>query len=105
MEKFSQIVYKRPDIQELSQKIREFTEEFPKAKDYSQARDLFLALEKAQIDLDTMNTVADIRNTIDTADPFYEQEMEFYEKAIPQIQVEMKEVSQVILSVTFCTGF
>lgn len=105
MEKFSQIVYKRPDIQELSQKIREFTEEFPKAKDYSQARDLFLALEKAQIDLDTMNTVADIRNTIDTADPFYEQEMEFYEKAIPQIQVEMKEVSQVILQSPFVQDF
>lgn len=105
MEKFSEIKYVRPDMDAFSKDVHAFMEAFPKAADYAQARELFMAFSDCQKKLDTMYTVADIRNTIDTADEFYEKEIEFFNEAIPKSQLELRQANELLLSSPFIDDF
>ena len=105
MERFSSRMYERPDMDAFFGKVDEFIEKFPKAGDYARARELYLELCRERDHLDTMNTVADIRNTINTADEFYEKEMEFFSEALPRAELKMKAASEMILASPFVPDF
>lgn len=105
MEKFSEIKYVRPDMDAFSKEVRTFIDAFPKAENYAQARSLFMNLNDSRKKLDTMNTVADIRNTVDTADTFYEQEIEFFNAAIPNAELELKKANELLLASPYIEDF
>ena len=52
-----------------------------------------------------MNTVASIRNTVNTADEFYEKEMEFFAQAVPEAQLALKAANERILESPFLKSF
>lgn len=105
MEKFSEIKYVRPDMDAFSKEVQAFINAFPKAENYVQARELFMELNNTREKLDTMNTVADIRNTVDTADEFYEKEIEFFNAAIPNAELELKKANELLLASPFIDDF
>ncbi len=105
MEKFSEIKYVRPDMDAFSKEVHAFIDAFPKAENYAQARELFMELNNTRKKLDTMNTVADIRNTVDTADEFYEKEIEFFNAAIPNAELELKKANELLLASPFIDDF
>lgn len=97
MEKFSEIVYERPDMDAFMGEVEEYIQKLPGAENYEELKELFVQMNEKLDHLDTMNTVASIRNTINTADEFYEKEVEFFNTMLPQVQLKMKEANRLLL--------
>ena len=73
MEKFSEIVYTRPDAKAAEASARQYLEQLKQAKSYEEMKQLFTEHVKENEMWSGMQTVAHIRNTIDTRDEFYDK--------------------------------
>ena len=69
-QKFSELEYVRPDIAAFGKAIQEATARLEAAENYEQARSVYFELQEMETAVDTMATLASIRNTIDTRDAF-----------------------------------
>jgi len=84
--KFSQMPYERPNIEELQKMgadLLGLLEEAKSAQDHLNAHKAFTALK---IKVSDMSTLAHIRNTMNTEDPFYEQERAFMDENMPLLE-------------------
>lgn len=97
MEKFSELVYERPDLEAVQAELREYIEALGKAASYAELRRLFLERRGKDANWSTMRTVAHIRNTADTRDPFYAEEMKYFHRELPRITLLNKKAERVIL--------
>lgn len=104
-EKFSEIRYERPDLEAVRQGFATYMESFKKAKSYEEARMLFLEHNHSVEHAMTMETVAGIRNTIDTGDKFYEEEMDYFNKEMPKFGPLEKEANRLLLDSPFRNDF
>lgn len=95
---FSEYEYIRPDFQKAKEFIRESVNRMQNAKNESDAIAVFQEVNEQQKHLRTMATVAEIRNTIDTKDPFYESEMGCFYENMPLIDLEIQEFQKVVLA-------
>ena len=86
MIKFSEIPYSRPDIEEVKKELKGLTEEFSAAGSYEAARDAFVRKDALARHIMSVSTVAQIRHSIDTRDKFYDDEVMFWNRAIPELQ-------------------
>ena len=105
MEKFSQMTYERPQVDVFAGEVRDFLEKFKSAGDYAADRDLFLQLNEKLDHIETMCSIAEIRNTVNTADEYYEKEVESIAQITPQINLEMRKVYEEILESPFLQEF
>ena len=101
MEKFSELQYVRPDAYAIKAHKKEYIAQLKSAETYEQMRDLFLAEADADLGWETMQTIAHIRNTVDTNDAFYESEMQFFNAEEPQISLLNQEAEKVVLESPF----
>ena len=74
---FRQMPYARPDMEALKACYAETTEKLKTAKSYEEAKAAFFALQAAEETRSTMAVLCSVRNSIDTADPFYDGEMKW----------------------------
>ena len=81
MVRFSEIAYQRPDMDALKDAAEKATRKVCDAKSYTEAREAYFSLQEMEKAADTMYTVCHIRNTINTADPFYDSEMKWLREA------------------------
>ncbi len=86
MTKFKDMKYERPDLDGVKAAIADFTKKFSAAKDYAEAKAIFLEKEEYEKHVQSMATLASIRNSIDTRDEFYDAEMKFWYGAGPELQ-------------------
>ena len=86
MMKFRQMPYQRPDLERVKGQLSQLTDRLKAAGSYEQAKEVFLEKEQAQKHLRTAQTLANIRHSIDTRDPFYDGEMKFWNAAEPELQ-------------------
>lgn len=98
MIKFSEIPYSRPDIGEVKEKIRKLTDEFRSADSYEKARDTFVSKDALERHLESVSTVASIRHSIDTKDTFYDEEVKYWNRYIPEIQEYLQQWTEVLLT-------
>ena len=84
--KFHEMPYQRPDLERVKEQLRDQTRRLRQAGSYEAAREVFLEKEQAQKHLYTAQTLAHIRHSIDTRDPFYDGEMKFWNQAMPELQ-------------------
>lgn len=84
--KFSEMPYQRPDLEAVKGQLSEFTARLKAAGSYDEARAVFLEKEEADRYVGTQATLANIRNTIDTRDEFYDGEMNFWNAAMPELE-------------------
>ena len=84
--KFSEMPYQRPNLDEIKAQFAAVTQRFAAAPDYAAAKAAFLDEQTLNKHVDTLANLASIRNTIDTRDEFYDDEMNFWNAATPQIQ-------------------
>lgn len=98
MTKFSEIKYQRPDIEGLKALISELTQKVKEAQSFEEVRDAYYTLQDREKETDTMFTVAYVRNTINTADDFYDSEMKWLQEAtantIPQYNAWQKALAE-----------
>ena len=99
--KFKEMPYKRPALDEVTAKLTNMIEKLQAAQDYGQAKEAFLLWEEENRHLQTMGTLASIRHSIDTRDPFYEAEDTWWNQTSPQLE----EYNQKWLDVMLCSPF
>ncbi len=96
---FSQIEYKRVDMEALKKDIQCLTEKLRNATSFEQAQQAFVAMDELEgSTVGTMRTVAQIRRDINTKDPFYDAEMAFYNKAMPELKPLSKAWTDSLLA-------
>ena len=83
--KFSEMPYRRPDTEDIRRKYEQITEEFGKAGSADEQYRLILEHEKLSGNFETMGSIAYIRNSINTIDPYYEAEMAFFDANTPVV--------------------
>ena len=105
MEKFSDLAYTRPDIEQFKKDYAAKTQAFKEAKTYEEAKKLYFEIESMMKDLSTTHTLASVRNTMDTTDEFYDKEMDFLNEAIPTLIPYDKAFNQALLSTPFRKEF
>ncbi|MBP3940014.1 MAG: M3 family oligoendopeptidase [Christensenellaceae bacterium] len=101
MQKFSEIEYKRPDIAGAGKAAEAILEKFSAAATAEEAKELFLVLNHAMDEVQTMCTVASIRNTIDLTDEFYAGEMKYINSEFAQLMPVSKKINKAICETPF----
>ncbi len=103
--KFKDIEYKRPDLEAAAEKLKELAKGLREAKSYAELRELYLAHDQAEGDVSDMITVAHVRSTINTADPFYEGEMKYINSEMPKLSLIRKDVGNALMESPFADDF
>lgn len=80
MDKFKNYPYARPDFAARQESMRKYIADIRAAKSYEELRRVFLQHDQDSRHYNTMFDLAYIRNTIDTRDEFYDQEMNTFYK-------------------------
>ena len=97
MMKFQDMPYERPDAEALKKAYEEAAEKLLKAGTYEEARSAFLEVQEEEEKAETMESICYIRNTIDTTDAFYNDELLAIREAdaslIPVRQLYQKALS------------
>lgn len=101
MQKFSELVYTRPDIAAVANSIRTYNAALAQAKSFEETRDLFLTHSAKMSEFFTMCTIANVRNSVDTRDAFYEAEIEYLDGEAPKLDLIMRESSEALLASPF----
>lgn len=103
--KFSEMPYERPDLDKVKRELGDLTGRLKAAKSYEEARAVFLEKEAAERHVDTLATLASIRNSIDTRDEFYDGEMNFWNAAGPELEEYDKAWTAAMLASPFRKDF
>ena len=97
MQKFSELVYTRPDVAALADSIRAYTAAIPKAASFEETRALFMAHKDEMSKFYTMYTIASVRNTVDTRDAFYEAEIDYLDSEEPKLNLILRDANEALL--------
>jgi oligoendopeptidase, M3 family len=84
--KFSEFSYQRPNLQDLETKFSKYLSEFNSAENFEQQDVVMVALNKLRSEFETMEQLVIIRHTVNTNDPFYEEEQDYFDKVTPIYQ-------------------
>ncbi|MBQ6395285.1 MAG: hypothetical protein IJH87_02940, partial [Atopobiaceae bacterium] len=84
--KFKDMPYERPDKQATLDKAGEFVKRLESAPDYAAAKAVFLEEEEFVKVISTLSTLCYIRHSIDTRDAFYDEEQNFWDEFLPELQ-------------------
>ena len=103
--KVSEMPYERPDLAAVKQQFADLLAELQAAPDYAAAREVFLREQTLSKHIDTLANLASVRNTIDTRDKFYDEEMNFWNEALPQLQECENAWSKAMLASPFRKDF
>ena len=94
MEKFKDIEYKRPDINELKKQFKSYIKKFRNASSAEEADAVFLDMERAQRHFVSMVSVAHIRNTMNMKDEFYDKERKFFDVNLAKLMPLIKKMNR-----------
>lgn len=98
MIKFSEMPYQRPDVEAIKKRIEEATERVLTAKSFEEVREQYQMVQKEEAHFETVYTICQVRNTIDTTDAFYDEELKWlkksYAQAIPQFNAWQKALAK-----------
>ena len=103
--KFSQMPYSRPDIEAVKKDMQELVQRLTNAESYAEAKAVFLEKEEQEKHLDTLATLAHLRHTIDTRDEFYDQEINFWNSAAPELEEYSQSWTMAMLNSPFRADF
>lgn len=105
MIKFSEMKYERPNIEDVKKQLDELCDSLQRADSYEDARKVFLEKETLVKKVNTMATLASVRNSIDTRDKFYDEEINFWNAAGPEIEENMQKWTAIMLGSKFRADF
>ena len=83
---FKEFTYVRPDIEKVSAKFKQLTEEFIAAKDAKTQISIINKVNKEASNFDTMATLVSIRYSLNVNDEFYAKENEYIDEISPYYQ-------------------
>jgi len=98
---FDTIEYKRPDFEALEKLHIDLKNRLEAACTYAEVRDIIFAADEAMREPETMFTVAYVRNTLNTTDKFYEDEIAFLQERLPVATVTVNAYYQALVDSKF----
>ena len=98
---FSQIPYKRADLDHWKALVEDLTVRFKAAATFEEADAIYRESEEATVEYETMVSLARIRRDIDTRDEFYDAEVTFYNQEMPKLQPTFKAWTTATLESPF----
>ncbi len=105
MEQFKDLQYRRPDIAPLKREAARCIRALARAASFAQADAAFLRFHDVLLPAVTQKTIAEIRQTINTKDPFYDTEVQFYNKALPMLTPLLKKALGTLLGSPYRAQF
>ncbi|MFB0845934.1 M3 family oligoendopeptidase [Paenibacillus oleatilyticus] len=84
--KFEDFVYERPDMEQLTEQMNESLQQFSEAGSPEEQQALLTRMNELRSRFESMAAIARIRHTIDTNDPFYKAEQDFFDQQTPVYQ-------------------
>ena len=103
--KFTEMPYTRPDMEAAKTLTAELTARLREAHDYAAAKAVFLEYQEEQKHLMTLCTLAEIRQSIDTRDEFYDTEVKYINSAMPAVQEYAQGFTAALLASPFRADF
>ncbi|MBS1617465.1 MAG: M3 family oligoendopeptidase [Bacteroidetes bacterium] len=83
MKKFSDIEYRRPDLEKVQSDFQGLLQQFDKAADAQEQETVINKINELKAEFQTAGSIATVRNSIDTSNAFYETEQEFFDNTEP----------------------
>ena len=105
MQKFSEIPYVRPDLTAYREALPAYVEQIRNAASWPELKALWLAQSDKRLKVMTARSIASIRNTVDTTDPYYEAEMRYFNTEMPAISLLEKQAEAALLASPFVCDF
>ncbi|GEB31629.1 M3 family oligoendopeptidase [Brevibacillus sp. FSL K6-0770] len=84
--KFSQIPYTRVDMANVEERFSRLLEAFQQAASFEEQDKVMGQLNELRQEVESAREVAQIRHTINTEDPFYKEEQDYWDEAGPVYQ-------------------
>ena len=104
MLKFSEILYARPDLDDVKKRMEEITESFVRAESYQEAAGFFVEMDRLKRHVESVGTVATIRHSIDTRDSFYDDEVRFWNHAGPELMAYQERWNKALCASPYRSG-
>ena len=105
MQRFSEIQYARPDIAAYKRSLEEYAEKLKSAESWEAFKSLWLEKTELAKEIATMRNIASIRNTVNTADPFYDGEMRYFNSEMPAASLCERKLEKVLLESEYVSDF
>ena len=105
MEKFRDLKYERPDSKKVKELIRSATKQLRAAKSFEEAEEAFMSFNAEEEKIMTVASIAQIRNTMDMSDKFYDGEMKYYNKFMPTVMPLIKKLNKALIDSPFRKEF
>jgi M3 family oligoendopeptidase len=99
--RFSEFPYERPSIEKITSEMSEFIKDFKMATSAEEQLTLVKKINNLRLEFDSVQTIAHVRHTLDTTDPFYEEEFEFFNKNYPKYTDAETQFFQALLESPF----
>ena len=95
--KFSEMPYVRPDMDKVKAELNACAEKIRTADSVETQIAAFDEASELSKDLMTTGSIAYVRNTINTADKFYDAEREFFDQAGPELEESLQAINIALL--------
>lgn len=95
--KFSEMPYVRPDMYKVKVELNACAEKIRTADSVEAQIAAFDEASELSKDLMTTGSIAYVRNTINTADKFYDAEREFFDQAGPELEESLQAINIALL--------
>ncbi len=99
--KFSEYKYERPNYDIIKKSFLELVEKIKDSATYEEQYKYILELNKIRKHIETMSSIASIRNSINTADEFYEKETEYWDEHAPLYEELNSDFYKVLIDSKF----
>lgn len=96
--KFSEMQYTRPDYPAATKELEALASRLEQADSAKAQLEIYRELETLISHLTTQATLCSIRHTVDTRDPFYEEENDYNDQQAPLLEETMQKFRQALLA-------
>ncbi len=99
--KFSEIVYERADIEAYIEELKKCTQRIKEAKSAGEIIKALIEIEKKDAEVSSSISVARVRQSVNTTDPFYDEETNYYAEKEPLIEEQGLYLKNALLESPF----
>jgi len=99
--KLENITYERPEFEQFTIVFKASLDQLQRANTFNDFDNIFLELYQQRDNYSTMFELANIRYTLDTNNPFYNEEVAFFNKISPEYESLIHEFYQVLNKTKF----
>ncbi|MFA0816420.1 MAG: M3 family oligoendopeptidase [Anaerofustis sp.] len=95
--KFSEYSYKRVDFNEVFERTNQILTDMKNAPDFESFKSSVLSFNTILRRVHSASIITSIRNSIDTTDPFYDAEQQYYDRSMPEFEERIIGYFQTML--------